>query len=108
LIGHFFRRYQVTLDQQARDRYKGIPIMCIVTDPQQGTVLETHTRGTLNLDRQGICGAAQPADFKALPVERAVLDLAAIVIRHEFAGRRLTEGPPGIWKWGAGGNAGRN
>src|SRR4029077_12772509 len=45
LNGHFFPRYQVTLDQQARDRYKGMTIRAIVTDPQQGTVLETDTRG---------------------------------------------------------------
>jgi hypothetical protein len=48
------------------------------------------------------------APIPALPVERAVLDLAAIVIRHDVARRRLTEGLPGIWKWGAGGNARRN
>jgi len=82
--------------------------MCIVTDAQQGTILETHTRGTFNLDRQDIGGTAQPADFEVLPIERAVLDLAAIVIRPEVARRRLTEGLASIWKWGTGGNAGRN
>ena len=80
--------------------------MRIVTDAQQGTVLKTHARGTLNLDRQGIGGAAEPTDFEVLPVERAVLDLAAIVIREEFTGWCLTEGPPGIWTWSTGDDAG--
>ena len=41
-----------------------------------------------------------------LPVERAIFDLTSVVIGQEFAGRRLTEGTPGIGKWSAGGNPG--
>jgi hypothetical protein len=108
LNGSFLSRHQVTLDQQARHRNKWIPIMRVVTDAQQGTVLKTHARGTLNLDRQGIGGAAEPTDFEVLPVERAILDLAAVVIRDEFTGWCLTEGPPAIWKWSAGDGAGRD
>ena len=66
--------------------------MRIIADAQQGAVLEPYARRPFYLDRQGIGGAAQPADFEVLPVERAILDLSPVVIGHEFTGRRLTEG----------------
>src|SRR6516165_6846183 len=89
---HLLFRHQATLNQHASKRRKGIAIMRIVADAQQGAVLQPYARRSFYLDRQGIGGATQPADFEVLPVERAIFDLTSVVIWQEFAGRRLTEG----------------
>jgi hypothetical protein len=75
--------------------------MRVVTDAEQGAVFEPNARGTLDLDGQRLGGGAQPADFKVLAVERTILDLAAVVIRHELAARCAAQGAAGVGKWTA-------
>jgi hypothetical protein len=70
----------------------------IVIDTEHRAVLETDARGTLDLDGERVCSIAQPADFQVLAVERTVLDLAAVVIRYELAGRVAPQGAAGVWK----------
>jgi hypothetical protein len=95
---HFFPRDQVAFDQYPSGWHKRITVVRIVVDAKHFTVLETNARRTLDLDGERVGGIAQPADFQVLAVERTVLDLATVVIRHEFAGRGAPEGAAVVGK----------
>ena len=59
--------------------------MRIVIDAQDGAVFQPDPRRALNLREQHVDLTAQPANFQMPAVERAILDLAAIVIGHDLA-----------------------
>ena len=59
--------------------------MRIVIDAQNAAVFQPDPRRALNLREQHIDLIVQIADFQMPAVERAVLDLTAIVIRHDLA-----------------------
>src|SRR5262249_2534261 len=61
-----------------------ITIVRIVADVQRRAVLEDHARRAFDLDREQVERILEPADFKFLPVERAGLDGAAVVVGHEL------------------------
>ena len=75
----------LAVDQHAADRRVGPAVMRIVVDAQDGAVFEPDARRALDLREQHVDRVAQPADFQMPAVERAVLDLAAVVIRHDLA-----------------------
>ncbi len=57
--------------------------MRIVADAQRRAVLEDHARRAFDLDRDQVERILDPADLELLAVERAGLDGAAVMIRHE-------------------------
>ena len=59
--------------------------MRVVIDAQDGAVFQSDAGRSLDLREQHVDLAAQPADFQMPAVERAILDLGAIVIGHDFA-----------------------
>ena len=59
--------------------------MRIVIDAQDGTVLQPDPRRALDLREQNIDLIVQIEDLNVLAIERAVLDLAAVVVRHDLA-----------------------
>ena len=59
--------------------------MRIVVDAQDGAVFEPDPRRALDLREQHVDRVVQIADFQMPAIERAVLDLAAIVIGHDLA-----------------------
>jgi hypothetical protein len=59
--------------------------MRIVIDAQNAAVFQTDARRTLDLREQHIDRIVQIADFQMPAVERAVLDLPAVVIGYDFA-----------------------
>ena len=58
--------------------------MRIEADAQRRAVLEDHAPRAFDLDREQVGRILEPADFKLLPVERAGLDGAAVVVWHEL------------------------
>ena len=66
------------------DRAVGIAVVRIVVDAQRRAVLEDHAPRAFNLDREQVEWILEPADFKFLAIERAGLDGAAVVVRHEL------------------------
>src|SRR5260221_6127733 len=81
---HLLARNEIAFDEHALDRAVAITVVRIVADAQRRAVLEDHARRAFDLDREQIEGVLEPADFKFLPVERARLDGAAVVVRHEL------------------------
>src|SRR5262249_56603449 len=63
----------------------GPAIMRVVVDAQNGAVFQSDPRRALDLRKQHVDLAAQPANFQMPTVERTVLDLATVVIRQELA-----------------------
>ena len=63
----------------------GPAIVRVVVDAQDRAVFQPDPGRALNLREQHVDLAAQPADFQMPAVERALLDLAAVVIRHDLA-----------------------
>ena len=84
LARYLLARHEIALDQRALDRVVGIAVVRIVADAQRRAVLEDHARRALDLDRDQVERILDPADLELLPVERAGLDGAAIVVRHEI------------------------
>ena len=70
--------------EHALDRAIGIAVVRIKADAQRRAVLEDHAPRAFELDREQVERIPEPADFKPLPVERAGLDGAAVVVRHEL------------------------
>ena len=58
--------------------------MRIEADAQRRAVLEDHAPRAFDLDREQVERILEPADFEFLTVERAGLDGAAVVVRHEL------------------------
>src|SRR6202042_2439649 len=58
--------------------------------------LKPYPRRTLDPDEQRLGGAAQPADFQLEAIEGAILDLATVIIGHEFAARGPPVGAAGV------------
>src|SRR5262245_30149828 len=88
-VAHALRRYllarnEIALDERARDRAEGITVVRIVADAQRRAVLEDHAPGALDLDAEQVERILEPADLELLPVERAGLDGAAVVVRHQL------------------------
>src|SRR5262249_9768824 len=53
-------------------------------DAHGRTVLQNHAPRALHLDREQVERVLEPADLELLPVERAGLDGAAVVVRHQL------------------------
>ena len=85
--------------------------MCeIVVDAQRRAILEDHARRAFDLDREQVERILEPADFKFLAIERAGLDCAAVVVRHQLVLLVAATDPHTlVWKCnGAGLVAGRD
>ena len=65
--------------------------MRVVIDAHRRAVLEADARRALDLREQQIGLVLQPADFEAAAGDLAVLDLGAVVIRHELAAADLAK-----------------
>ena len=72
--------------------------MSIVIEPDGRTIVELHPRRTLDLNIEKIDRVFQPADFVVIAVEHAVLDVAALVVRHQLAVCVLAHRLAGIGK----------
>src|SRR5215813_1577266 len=81
---HLLAWNEIALNEHAADRGIGVTVVRIVVDAQRGAVLEDYARRAFNLDREDVEWILEPANFKFLPVERAGLNGAAVVVRHEF------------------------
>src|SRR5262249_23622221 len=73
----------VALDEHALDRTVRIAVVRIEADAQRRAVFENHAPRAFELDREQVERIPEPADLESLPVERAGLDGAAVVVRHE-------------------------
>src|SRR5262249_14558094 len=60
-------------------------VMRIVIDAQWCPILQDHAPGAFYLHRKQIGWILQPAEFKFLPVKRACLDRAAVVVWYDLA-----------------------
>src|SRR5262245_59503999 len=65
-------------------RAVGVTVMRIIADAQRRAVLEDHARRAFDLDGEQVERILDPADLELLPVERAGLDGAAVVVRHQL------------------------
>ena len=65
--------------------------MGVVIDANGRTVVEADTGGALDLREQQIGLVSQPADFETASLDRAILDLGAVVIGHQLAAADLAE-----------------
>src|SRR5262245_36105238 len=88
-VAHALRRYllarnEIALDEHALDRAEGVTVVRIVADAQRRAVLEDHTPRALDLDAEQVERILEPADLELLSVERAGLDGAAVVVRHQL------------------------
>src|SRR5262249_56503334 len=81
---HRAARDEVAVDEHALDRTVGIAVVRIKADAQRRAVFENHAPGAFELDREQVERIPEPADLESLPVERAGLDGAAVVVRHEL------------------------
>ena len=63
--------------------------MGVVIDADRRAVRQSDPRRALDLREQQIGLVLQPADFEAAAVDRAILDLGAVVIGHELAAADL-------------------
>src|SRR5262245_39282832 len=96
---HLLARNKIALNEHAADRGIGITVVRIVVDAQRGAVLEDYARGAFNLDREDVEWILEPANFKFLPVERAGLNSAAVVVRHDLVVLVATTDPRTfVWK----------
>jgi hypothetical protein len=59
--------------------------MRVVVNAQRCAILEDNAPGTFYLYREQIGWILEPADFKFLPIKRARLDRAAVVVWRELA-----------------------
>ena len=73
-------------------------VVGVVSDAQRRAILENDAPGALQLDCQDIERILEPADFKSLPIERAGLDGAAVVVGHELVLLIEATDPAFIWK----------
>ena len=84
LSRHLLARHEIALDEYALDRAVVIAVVRIVADAHRRAVLEDHAPRAFDLDREQVERILEPADLELLPVERAGLDGAAVVVRHEL------------------------
>ena len=73
-------------------------VVRIVVDAQHGAILEPDAARALDLDVEQVDWILQPADFEVPAVKRAILDLGAFVVGHEFTIRAPAHGSPGVGK----------
>src|SRR5262249_32978854 len=105
---HLLARYKIALNEQAGDRGICVTVVRIVVDAQRRAVLEDYPRRAFNLDREDVEWILEPANFKFLAIERAGLNGAAVVVRHELVVLVATTDPRTfVWKciraWPVGG-----
>src|SRR5262245_57889183 len=81
---HLLARNEIAFDEHSFNRAIGIAVVRIVADAQRRAVLEDDAPRAFKLDREQIEWIFEPADFKFLPIERARVDGAAVIIRDEF------------------------
>ena len=79
---HLFLGHLAAIDQDAADRQVAVAVVGVVVDAQHRAVLELDARRALDVDEEGVDRILEPADLQMPPVERAVLDLRAVVIEH--------------------------
>src|SRR5262245_45824782 len=77
-------RNEIAVDEHALDRAIAITVVRIEADTQRRAILEDHAPRAFDLDRDQIGRILKPADLEILPVERAGLDGAAVVVRHQL------------------------
>src|SRR5262249_18319853 len=77
--------HEVALNEHPTDRCVGIAVVGVVVDAQRRAVFEDHPCRALDLNCERLEGIPDPADFELLSIERACLDGAAIVVRHDLA-----------------------
>src|SRR5262249_9234531 len=82
---HLTPVHHLLLDENAADRRVRPAIVRIVVDTKDGPILQPDPGRTLNLREQNVDLVVQVTDFEMPAVERAILDLAAIVIGHDLA-----------------------
>ncbi|MCZ7657423.1 MAG: hypothetical protein M5U07_05980 [Xanthobacteraceae bacterium] len=93
-------RDEVALGQDPAQRHEGMAVVRIVGEAQHDPVLQAHACRSLQLDRQRLAMVLDPADLEATAVERAVEDLAAVVVAHELAVGHFPLRCPAIGKAG--------
>src|SRR6516164_9793826 len=92
-------RNEIALDEGTTERGKRVAVVRVIVDAQRRAVLQDYPSGTLDLNCKQVEWILEPADFKFLAVERAGLDGAAVVIRHELAFSIEPADPPTlVWK----------
>jgi hypothetical protein len=79
---HLVAPNEVTLDQDAPDRRVVVAVVGVIAEANQSAILEPHPHRSLDFERHCLERIPEPANFQALPVDCAVLDREAIVIRH--------------------------
>src|SRR5262245_1620340 len=80
----FFARNEIALDEGTADRSKGIAVMRVVVDAQRRAVFEDDAPRAFNLKGEQIEWILEPADFKLMAIERAGLNSATVVVRHQL------------------------
>src|SRR5215467_416943 len=80
----FFARNEIALDEGTADRGKGMAVMRVVVDAQRRAVFEDDAPRAFNLKGEQIEWILKPADFKFLAIERAGLNSATVVVRHQL------------------------
>src|SRR5262249_60325096 len=63
---------------------KGMAVMRVVVDAQRRAVFEDDAPRAFNLKGEQIEWILKPADFKFLAIERAGLNSATVVVRHQL------------------------
>src|SRR5947209_6709105 len=84
LYRHFFARNEIALAEGAASRSKGVAVMRVVVDAQRRAVFEDDAPRAFNLNGEQIEWILEPADFKFLAIERAGLNSATVVVRHQL------------------------
>src|SRR6516162_4930016 len=82
---HLFSAQYFLVDENAADRHIRPAIVGIVIDAKNGSIFEPNSGRALDLREQNVDLVVQVADFKMPAVERAILNLAAIVVGHNLA-----------------------
>ena len=85
---HLVPGEEFALDQHTADRRVGPAVMQVVIDAQNGAVFQFDAGRSLDLRKQHVDLAAQPADFQMPAIERAILDRGASNRARFCAGRR--------------------
>ncbi len=95
---HIFARHDAALDQDAADRRVGIAVMGVVVQAQRRCRPRSATRAEpwICMNSRSVSLFSQASLETALG-QRAVLDLAAVVERHELAAADLCETPRPDW-----------
>src|SRR6185437_137658 len=93
---HLILRDDVALNQDTADGRIRKSIIGVVVDADGRAILKPDTRRALDLRKEQIGLALEPADFKAPPRNRTVLDFSTIIIWHQFPATDLAKHRPAV------------